>query len=44
MAEVRLTIDGQGIEAAEGATVLEAARDAGIYIPHLCDSPGLAPY
>ena len=44
MAEIKLTIDGQVIEAAEGSTVLDAARDAGVYIPHLCDSPGLEPY
>ena len=44
MAEIKLTIDGQTITAAEGATVLDAARDAGVYIPHLCDSPGIEPY
>ena len=31
-----LTINGQSINAGEGQTVLEAARDAGITIPTLC--------
>ena len=44
MAEVSLTIDGTKVEAREGATVLEAARDAGIYIPSLCADPDLEPY
>ncbi len=41
---VKITIDGKVIAAAEGATVLDAALDAGIYIPHLCHSPGIKPY
>jgi formate dehydrogenase alpha subunit len=44
MAEIKLTIDGQTITAEEGSTVLDAARNAGVYIPHLCDSPGIEPY
>jgi formate dehydrogenase (NADP+) alpha subunit len=44
MAQIRLTIDGIGIEAKEGASVLDAARDAGIYIPNLCADPDLKPY
>ena len=36
MAEVRLTIDGRQITCDENKTVLEAALDNGIYIPHLC--------
>ncbi len=39
-----LTIDGQQVRLKEGATVLEAAREAGIYIPTLCYHPSLAPY
>ncbi len=31
-----ITIDGRAVRAAEGATILEAARDAGIRIPTLC--------
>jgi len=33
---VTLTIDGRDVRAAEGATIWEAARDAGIEIPVLC--------
>ncbi|MCF0229190.1 MAG: FAD-dependent oxidoreductase [Parasporobacterium sp.] len=36
MAEVKLTIDGRQIVADSSKTVLEAALDNGIYIPHLC--------
>ncbi len=39
-----LTIDGKKIEVPPGATVLEAARGAGIYIPTLCYDPDLKPY
>jgi predicted molibdopterin-dependent oxidoreductase YjgC len=38
---VRLTINGQRIVAAEGSTILEAARGAGIHIPTLCHHPDL---
>ncbi|APV44480.1 formate dehydrogenase major subunit/formate dehydrogenase alpha subunit [Dehalogenimonas formicexedens] len=41
---IELRINDQVIEAAEGQTVLEAARQAGIYIPSLCYSPDLKPY
>lgn len=44
MTQVKLTIDGIEIEANEDATVLEAARRAGIYIPNLCADPDLEPY
>ena len=40
---VSLIIDGQTVRAAPGATVLEAALAGGIYIPHLCHHPDLAP-
>ncbi len=44
MAEmVRLTIDGREITAPKGCTVLDAATDAGIYIPTLCHHPALEP-
>jgi NADH dehydrogenase/NADH:ubiquinone oxidoreductase subunit G len=33
---VKLTIDGKSIETGEGRTILEAAREHGIYIPTLC--------
>ena len=38
-----LTIDGTNITARPGQTVLEAADDAGIYIPRLCFMKGLTP-
>lgn len=40
---VKLTINGNKIETAEGVTILEAAINAGIYIPHLCYHPDLRP-
>jgi formate dehydrogenase (NADP+) beta subunit len=41
--KVRLVIDGKEIEAAGGKSVLDAALDAGIYIPHLCHHSDLSP-
>ncbi len=35
----RLKIDGREVDAAENATVLEAAREAGVAIPTLCHHP-----
>jgi NADPH-dependent glutamate synthase beta subunit-like oxidoreductase/ferredoxin len=40
---IALTIDGKAIETKEGTTVLEAALEGGIYIPHLCHHPDLPP-
>lgn len=40
---MRLTIDEQIVEARQGVTLLEAAREAGIYIPALCAHPDLPP-
>ena len=31
-----IEIDGQQLEVAPGATVMDAAHQAGIYIPHFC--------
>ena len=39
-----VNIDGQAVEAAAGASILEAARSAGINIPTLCYHEKLAPY
>jgi len=36
-------IDGMKVEAKEGQTILQAALDHGIYIPHLCYHPDLKP-
>ena len=41
--QVSLIIDDVEVRAAPGATVLEAALAAGIYIPHLCHHPDLKP-
>gem|GEM_PF-542444 len=41
---IRLTIDGQSIEANVGTTILESARSADIYIPTLCYHPLLEPF
>jgi NADPH-dependent glutamate synthase beta subunit-like oxidoreductase/ferredoxin len=42
-ATVKLNIDGKEVEVARGTSVLQAALDAGIYIPHLCHHPDLEP-
>lgn len=41
---IKLTIDGNEIEVKEGTTVLEAAKEAGLYVPTLCHHPQLTPY
>lgn len=40
---VKLTIDGQVIEALEGSTILEASKQAGVTIPTLCYLADLTP-
>ena len=40
---VQITIDGKSIEAREGGTVLQAARENGITIPTLCYHKDLSP-
>jgi predicted molibdopterin-dependent oxidoreductase YjgC len=42
--EMHLTIDGVELTAREGISVLNAAQDNNIAIPHLCSHPELAPY
>jgi predicted molibdopterin-dependent oxidoreductase YjgC len=44
MGEINLNINGQLVTMKSGATVLEAALSAGIYIPTLCYYPDLKPY
>jgi polyferredoxin len=41
---VKLNINGETIQVAEGTTVLDAARKAGVHIPTLCHHPDLSPY
>ena len=43
MGSVTLTIDGKTIIAGEDTTILEAALNNGIYIPHLCSHESLLP-
>lgn len=40
---VNLTIDGRAIQAKKGCTILDAAREHGIYIPTLCYHQALKP-
>ena len=44
MDRITLKIDGLPVTAESGATVLDAALAAGIYIPHLCYHPDLEPF
>ena len=41
--QVKLTIDGKAITASADTTILQAALDNGIYIPHLCSHENLHP-
>ena len=43
MGKVNLWIDGVQVTAEEGTSVLNAALDAGIYVPHICSHPDLEP-
>ncbi len=38
---MKINIDGKEVNVKEGMTVLDAALEAGIYIPHLCKHPDL---
>jgi formate dehydrogenase alpha subunit len=41
---IKLTIDDEEVEAKKGMTVLEAADEAGFFIPTLCSDPDLKPF
>ncbi|HYV14830.1 MAG TPA: 2Fe-2S iron-sulfur cluster-binding protein [Conexibacter sp.] len=41
---VHVTIDGRAVEVADGATLLDAARAAGRWVPTLCFDPRQAPF
>ena len=41
---ITLTIDGREVQAEEGTTILEAARENNIYIPSLCFNEAVEPY
>ncbi len=38
---VTVTIEGQQVQVPEGTSMLEAAKTAGVLIPHYCYHPGL---
>ncbi|MEM4729021.1 MAG: FAD-dependent oxidoreductase [Thermoplasmata archaeon] len=40
---LRLSIDGKALEAVRGQTILQVAREAGVYIPGICSHPDLSP-
>ena len=42
--DITITIDGVQVKTRSGKMVLEAAIDAGIYVPYLCYHPGLKPF
>jgi bidirectional [NiFe] hydrogenase diaphorase subunit len=44
MSEIQLEIDGKEVTAKPGTTVLEAAQNAGIFIPTLCHHEKLEPF
>lgn len=44
MSDIVLQIDGKEVRARQGATILEAAREAGIAIPTLCFHEDLQPF
>jgi NADH dehydrogenase/NADH:ubiquinone oxidoreductase subunit G len=44
MSKILLQIDGKNVEAEQGMTVLDAARNAGISIPTVCHHAKLKPY
>lgn len=44
MSIINLTIDGRAVAVEAGATVLEAARQADVHIPTICDHKDLSPY
>ena len=39
----KMSVDGKAIDIENGQTILEACKEAGIYIPSLCHYPGLTP-
>jgi bidirectional [NiFe] hydrogenase diaphorase subunit len=41
---IALKIDGKKVKVPEGTTVLQAAQQAGVEIPHLCHHEGILPY
>jgi formate dehydrogenase major subunit len=44
MENVKFTLDGQAIEAKTGTTILEAAKQRGVFIPTFCHNEKLKPF
>ncbi len=42
--KMSFTLDGEDIPFEEGETIMDAALNAGAYIPHLCHEPGFVPH
>ena len=42
--DITISIDGQEIPAQPGQMIIQAAMDAGLYIPYLCYYPGMKPF
>jgi len=42
--EITITFDGKEVKTEPGKMVLEAAIDAGVYVPYLCYHPGMKSY
>ncbi|MEX2599040.1 MAG: molybdopterin-dependent oxidoreductase [Dehalococcoidia bacterium] len=42
--EITITVDGQEVRTTSDKMVLQAANDAGLYVPYLCYHPGMKPY
>ena len=42
--DITISFDGQEVTTQPGKMVLEAAIDAGVYVPYLCYHPGMEPY
>lgn len=40
---IKFSIDGKTVNARKGQTIVEAAKESNIYIPTLCNFPGVAP-
>ncbi|MFQ5979366.1 MAG: FAD-dependent oxidoreductase [Candidatus Heimdallarchaeota archaeon] len=42
--EIEIEIDGNTVQISKGTTILDAALQANVYIPHLCSHPDLPPH
>ena len=42
--DITLTIDGTEVTTKPGTMIIQAAMDAGLYIPYLCYYPGMKPF